>query len=301
MSGRTITAESSGTRAVRDVALRCLQKAAAALASKRVSDDDVHAARRQIKKARAALRLLRTALGERVYHREDSALRSAARPLNALRDDRALLQALQALRRRYRRLRHDAAAARLMDTLAGFLSQAWVQHRAMPGPLARSRRALRQVERRACHWRVGRHGWSRLGPAFIAVYRAGRRAAAAVRASPDDRALHRWRRQVKYLWHALQILRPLQQQSLSVRARQSRQLGDYLGDDHDLALLQRQALALPRPDGAAIAALQRAIVRRRGALQRRAGALGEQVFEPTPRQLAQQMGRQWRSWRERRE
>lgn len=297
MSGRSIIAESSGTRAVHDVALRCLRKAGAALASRQVSDDDVHAARREIKKARAALRLLRTELGESAYHREDAALRAVARPLNALRDDRALLQALQSLRRRYRRRLQDAAAARLTAALAGSLRRARAQHRAMPEPLARSRRRLRLVEHRARRWRVGRHGWSRLGPAFMAVYRAGRRAEAAVRAKPDDRALHRWRRQVKYLGYALQILRPLRQQTLALRARQLRQLGACLGEDHDLALLRQRTLAVAHPDSAAIATLQRAIARRRQALQRRAGALGERAFEPAPLQLARQMNRYWREWR----
>jgi hypothetical protein len=55
-------------------------------AQSRPGDEAVHQVRKDLKKARAALRLLRDAVGEAAYSRENIELRDAARPLSALRD-----------------------------------------------------------------------------------------------------------------------------------------------------------------------------------------------------------------------
>src|SRR5439155_102761 len=47
------------------------------------SDDAVHDARKELKNARAGLRLVRDALGGRVYRREDAGLPDAPRPPTA--------------------------------------------------------------------------------------------------------------------------------------------------------------------------------------------------------------------------
>ena len=58
----------------------------------------VHAARKALKQARAALRLLRPCLDAAVYRRENLALRDAGRALAPLRDARVLLDAADRLR-----------------------------------------------------------------------------------------------------------------------------------------------------------------------------------------------------------
>src|SRR5436190_3926399 len=70
----------------------------------RVSDSGIHEARKALKKARAALRLLRPRLEPAAYRAENALLRDAGRALAPLREARSMLDALAALRRR------DAAA-----------------------------------------------------------------------------------------------------------------------------------------------------------------------------------------------
>lgn len=71
------------------------------LGTQPLSDEHVHAARKSIKKARAGLRLLREALGEDRYQRENAALRDAGRCLAPLRDATSLREALSAFREQY--------------------------------------------------------------------------------------------------------------------------------------------------------------------------------------------------------
>src|SRR5580698_10039159 len=69
-----------------------LDKAAAGLEDPRRSS--IHEIRKKLKRARAALRLLRDCLGEPVYRRENSRLRDAARPLTPVRDAKVLFATL---------------------------------------------------------------------------------------------------------------------------------------------------------------------------------------------------------------
>jgi len=64
-----------GVKGVERVVDREVGKAVDALDNgKPLSDDAVHGARKRLKRARAALRLMRVALGNRVYRRENRAL-----------------------------------------------------------------------------------------------------------------------------------------------------------------------------------------------------------------------------------
>jgi len=74
-------------------ALRCIENAAF------ISDARAHDARKYLKRARAALRLLRANLGDATYHRENRALRDASRAISSLRDAKAQVDTLETLTR----------------------------------------------------------------------------------------------------------------------------------------------------------------------------------------------------------
>jgi hypothetical protein len=291
MSGQNTRADRSATGTVRRAALHHAANAARALASLRPSDVDVHAARKQIKKSRAALRLLRAALGEAPYRREDAALRRAARALNAVRDARVLARTLDALRRHRVGLGKDKAAAAMARMLRRRQLQAQHQLRVLPGLLAGARRTLQQVQQRARRWRVGQLGWSGLEPAFRRIYRAGRRTAHAAKRHPDTLTLHEWRKKVQYLWHALQILKPLQSRAPPKVGGLARRLADYLGQEHDLALLHFAVLAFGRRHGPMSELLPAAIERRRRALRSKAMAAGKRLYAQKSRPMAARVGR----------
>jgi len=150
---------------------------------------------------------------------------------------------------------------------------------------------LQQVQQRARRWRIGRHGWTRLAPGFKRIYRAGRRAAHAAHRRPDTLLLHEWRKQVQYLWHALQILKPLQSRAPHKLVSLARHLADYLGEEHDLALLQSTVLAFGRSHEQLSEPLLAAIDRRRRSLRLKAMASGKRLYAHKPRTMAARVGR----------
>ncbi|HEX4025445.1 MAG TPA: CHAD domain-containing protein [Steroidobacteraceae bacterium] len=316
MTTKRIEPGRSGTRAVYCAARHFARKARQGLAAADLPDAAVHAARKALQRSRAALRLLRPALGERRYRGEDARLRAAAHALNPARDANVLVQALDSLRRADPAVARDAAAARLSHRLHARRRTAQRQLRDARS-LAALRRALRQLGRRTSRWRAGKHGWSVLGPAFEHVYRVGRRRLRAVRDAADDPALHGWRKQVKYLRHALQMLQPMHPRALDSMVRQAHRLSEQLGEVHDLSLLAQQARSLggregqgghdgrdqregrDSREGESAATLLADLERRRARLATRALASGRRLYRSRPRALTRRLGGYWRAWRDR--
>src|SRR5947207_2716692 len=91
--------DEAATVSVRRMARKQITKALKTLggAKQLLEDEDVHDARKRLKKARALLRLLRPALGAPVYRRENGSIRDAARPLTDMRDAKILVETLDKL------------------------------------------------------------------------------------------------------------------------------------------------------------------------------------------------------------
>lgn len=286
-----------GLREVKRILIDWIAQAAAALNNKKVTDTDIHSARKQLKKARAALRLLRDAIGQIAYRRENAALRDTARPLGAARDSRVLIAALDALVGR-----HKAASERLkLDKFRRVLRNE--QRRARQAVtrtlMAKQRTALRAVIKRSERWRLRGDDWAVLGGGLARTYRNGSQEFARAKDSRDTEHLHDWRKQVKYLWHQLQILQPVRPEKIGELAAQCHKLADYLGDDHDLAVLQYKitthAQAFDRKQD--MDALLHLVNRRRVLLQDKAFALGSRLFAHKPRVFTQLLGKYWKAWR----
>jgi CHAD domain-containing protein len=290
-----------GTQGVRRIARAHIGTALEAIETKKLSAEHVHTARKELKKARAALRLLRAAIGDRQYKRENGALRDAARPLSQVRDSAVLLDTLDRLVQRF------GAPARAVpaDALRRALRRERTEMRRsvlQATTLGAQREALRHLHDRVGRWPVGEHGWSIVGAGFARVYAKGRKALAAAERDRTPANLHEWRKQVKYLWHQLQALQPLWPGAIGELADQAHLLADYLGEDHDLSVLRAKVLerkdTVPGP--AARGTLLSLIDRLRTELRDKAMVLGRRLYEEKPSAFAARFGQYWRDWQRRR-
>lgn len=279
----------------RSVLLTQIAAALAKLKGRAVSDSDIHAARKSIKKARATLRLMRAALPDGAFRNANHALRDASGPLNASRDAKILLDALDRLVDR-----GDAVEATPIAAFRRVLvsAQRHARREAMTArtgiPL--SRRILRATHRNATRWPAGTGEWPALREGLQRTYARGRRALAAADARRSAGPLHEWRKQGKYLWHQLQFLQPMGRGAIGKLADRAHRLSDYLGQDHDLAVLREQVLANKAAfqKGKRPRALLVAIDRCRDALQARAFALGARLYDDEPSRFAGRFDRYWR-------
>ncbi len=291
-----------GTHGIRRIARAQMTKALEAFEAKGLTDETVHCARKALKKARATLRLLRGALGNATYVRENLVLRDAARPLSRIRDGKVLLETVDKVVARF----GQAASAVATDELRRALrkERTGVRREVLKDAsgLRAHRDALRKACERAARWSVGEQGWPIVGKGFVRIYDKGRNALATAEKDRTPANLHRWRKQVKYLWHQLQALQPLWPGPIGELADQAHQLSDYLGDDHDLSVLRAKVVEHTSafPNVAARGALLALIDRFRTELRDKAIVLGRRLYQEKPATLEARFAQYWRDWQRRR-
>ena len=199
-------------------------------------EERIHNARKRFKEARAAVRMIRSALGDH-FASENAWFRDAGRDLASLRDADAVLEAAdglvdyasgfhdrRVLRRLRRRLLHAQRRAKKEEL------EARVANTAQQLPIARARISL---------WPALPDDFAVIGEGFRRTFRDGRRACRHAIASPSPEAFHDWRKRVKDHWYHIQILRNVWPEFTRPYRDQMEELSDALGDRHDLDVLRQ--------------------------------------------------------------
>lgn len=260
---------------------RNLAEALNCLANTAKIDARVHAARKAIKRARAALRLMRAALKPAVYERENRALRDAARCLSPLRDAKSLVIVCELLGKSHSMAAGGAATisaldrrlVQRLDAARGAFAESAERRRCALLVKASCRRVLPHAPRRA--------DAAKLLAGLRRIYRSGRRAHACALAERTPAALHEWRKQTKYLHAAAGALCDAGVQPLKRLVQRCADIAQWLGDDHDLDAL-RQEIGRAFPGKSGTGAILSRIDARRRKLQRQALDRGAVVFRKKP-------------------
>jgi hypothetical protein len=251
-----------------------------------LADEAVHSIRKAIKKARAALRLLREGLDESVYREENAALRDAGRYFSPLRDLKSRMDAFDAFRDRHpaqlRQPRYDALSLQLHARLASLRREL-----SQPAKLNGCVRLLRAFRAGVKRWDLSGSRPSVIG-GLRRIHRTGRKTLSHAMREQTPEASHEWRKQVKYLSNALKILDVSDRPRLAKTEERAAKLADRLGDDHDLAELARYVAGDVRValDADARETLAKLIQRQREKLHKRAFALGAKIYKEKPRRFA---------------
>jgi CYTH domain-containing protein/CHAD domain-containing protein len=299
--------------------------------------DAIHGARKDLKKARAALRLVREGLGEKTFKRENRALRDAARTLSASRDAEVKLATLDALvdgdedaPPAATALWREALVAdrdRIVGGESGGTEEAVAAIEAVaaraPGWKLRAdgwkllspgldtayregREAFaalagepdfEAVASRAPGWKLRADGWKLLSPGLDTAYREGREAFAALAGEPDFEAVHELRKRGKDLWYQLRLLRDAWQPVLEPAAEEIHDFTEKLGDHHDLAVLCVDLVGRAEVDAVDRETLRVLIEARQASLLAEARAAGERVYAEKPKAFSRRIRAYWRAWR----
>ena len=145
------------------------------LSGRTVSAEDIHSARKALKKARAWLRLLRTGTSPRKFREHNHLLRDAARPLSEGRDAEILIETLHKLLKRYHEPAQDRRFGRFERALQK--DRRAIQHRLVSSRtgVAASRRILRRSKTALTGLPIKGKDWSVIGTSFKKVYARGRK------------------------------------------------------------------------------------------------------------------------------
>jgi CHAD domain-containing protein len=240
-------------------------------------EETVHEARKDMKKLRALLRLVRGEIGGKVYRRENAFFRDVARELAGVRDADVMLATLADLAERY-------------DADVGPVRQAVEAHRLRVAGGSRGRAAeaatamLQEARARVDEWPLERDGFEAVEDGLRRTYRDGRRGWRAALRDPSSENLHEWRKRVKDLWYHCSILEESWKPVMKALGDEAHELSDRLGDDHDLALLlEFGAEGLEEP-----------IATRRRELQEEAFAYGGRLYVDKPKAFVRRVERWYR-------
>lgn len=302
MSGRAyrLQAGESPAAGVRRIAIGRVEQAAERLREAARVDDPstcIHGARKDLKKLRAVLRLVRRGLGDELYRVEDDRYRCAGRLLSPSRDAEVKLQTLARLDERFPGRIAQAATAAWAEALRG---EREATSAAAPGgrvdAIAAALLLLDRAPARIEAWPLERDSWKLAGPGAVRAYRRGRREMRRAAADPSAASMHRWRKRTKDLWYQLRILHGACQAGLAAAEGFADELAEALGDRHDLDVLDydlrsREPPVRDRP------VLIAAIAARRSELSAAAFELGERLYETKPKAFRHELRRGWKQWR----
>ena len=275
---------------VRDELLGHIETAVNAIRSREPSDKQIHSARKELKRARADLRLLRHTVGQTAYARENAALRDAARPLSGVRDAAVLRETVDTLIKTVR----GGARRRLLLNIRNTLERARREARAELRMLHVVKESVARLIAAAARIR----GWLFEQPHTASVYRGlqrtykqGRTAFMTACAEPTNENFHEWRKQVKYLGQSMEVWKAQDATGVKKLVKRADMLADLLGDDHDLAVFEErlEQLYSPHPIRPAIT---RDIAGRRVDLRKKALKKGRQLFNAKPRSFVRRIAHQ---------
>jgi CHAD domain-containing protein len=253
--------------ALREVLARDVRAAIEKLNAAR--DVDVHAIRKDVKHARAIVRLLRYGLPGVTYQAINHGLRDSARSLSRTRDTEVLIATIAGLEQKYRL----TTLRPLQDALVN--EQRRRNARSAGRQIALAKRRLETLSQIIGQIDIATTNWPAILRAIGETYRRARKNARRAQSEPTSDNLHDWRKQVKYLWHQVRALTPLAPRRLQRMARGLHRLADHLGDHHDLSVLDARLASSTQIAEEDCKDLQALINRRRARLERKAFDLSE--------------------------
>jgi CHAD domain-containing protein len=274
------------TRGRIEDALQCLQDCAQAEA--------IHCARKDIKKVRAVLRLVRTGISRKEFSRLARCLRDAANLLAALREAYVKDRTLLALTRHFKgRLTAGSLRGIRAELRQGFQEE--MKRFAQEKTAATVERKLHRLAKELKHLDVGGKGWKALSPGVKRAYRRGRRAYETVLKDASPENLHEWRKSAKDLWYQVTLLHPVWPEQMEAMADELKTLTEHLGDDHDLFVLEESLGKDSRQQERRI--LHELIVERRRDLRAAAITLGKRLYAAKPSLFCNRLAGYWHAWR----
>jgi CHAD domain-containing protein len=252
----------------------------------------VHGARKDLKKLRTVLRLVKDELPSALYKEEGQRYRDAGRALSAARDATVRLETLELLVEAGGELPVEAIETwrAILDRDREAAANVAADEGAVVELLEAGLTSIRQ-------WPLAGDSWRRIGASVKRTYRRGRRGMRAAERDSSEDNLHSWRKRAKDLWYEFTLLTVAWPHPLEALADEAHRLTELLGDHHDLALL-REDLHERRLGDEETRKLQAVIDQEQERLTAEAFDLGRRLYAEGAKAFAHRLHRYWQVVRE---
>ncbi len=253
-------------------------------------DPSVHEARKCVKRARSALRLIRPAIDAH-FDKENRQLQQVGRQLSELRDAQALIEALASLEEEQTRDKPDAKQE--FKRAHGSLI---TRKQKLTAP-SHIRRLLRNAVRtlQASSENLDRLSLAALDfpsvvQSFQTSFRRGRKAFSQAYRDPRTEKFHQFRKRAKDLRYQLALFSELWPGVFESYSESAKDLEQYLGEDHNLAVLSG-VLKSSSP------VLQKLIGKQQSKLREKARPLSARLYSEKPKTWTARLETSWGAWR----
>ncbi len=205
----------------------------------------VHGARKAIKRIRALLRIVRPALSEDDFVRENARFRDIAQALSATRDRHVMLQTLALLDDCYD---HNAGVviATIYSQVAAELLAGSPASTATSADYSDILSRLEAGRTAISALRLTCDGFDPVGEGLERCYRKGRKRFGSILAEPNNEAMHEWRKSVQLHWRHMALLRSAWPEVCGDRIAAAKELSRGLGLYNDLSVLDDYIATLPK-------------------------------------------------------
>jgi len=265
-----------------------IDKAIDELAGGEVGDrhEAVHNARKRLKKIRAVLRMVRDEMG-RAYTDENTLFRDTARRLSSVRDAEAMIETFDLLVEEFGDQIEQAVIGSMRDALIKRRDEVAEEDVGLDDRIEQVVEELRNARRRVGEWKLDHDGFRAVRPGVTRTYRRARKAMDAAYDELTAEAFHEWRKRVKYHRYHTRLLRNVWSKPFKVRRKSLKELSEYLGDEHDLAVFstmlkdESERFSSERDVDVVLDLADR----RRAELRAKARPLGLKLFAEKPKRL----------------
>lgn len=276
-----------------DDALQALRKTARA-----ERDASIHCARKDIKKIRGLLKLLRPELGGS-YKKENATLRDAGRGLSALRDGSAVLQSIDCIAEKYK---HELRPHGLEQVRAALEreKQALEEQLHPDAVMRKAAQGLKGLRRRVPKWPLSTESFKAVEPGLRKIYRDGRRAMRDALVDQTPESYHEWRKRAKDHWYHVRLLEKVWPEGMQAREKSLHDLERWLGDDHNLYVVRCELQKDPERFGGEeeVSFFLALAEREQAELRQKAIDEGRRLYQQKPREFAAHLKGLWEVWRE---
>lgn len=236
-----------------------------------VDGDRAHRIHLGCKRVRSYLRLLRGALGEKRFKRENRFFRDLGRPFGAVRNVEVAQATVDKL------VKDQPFLDEFQIDVLRRVAEVEVPLDETGTGLGAVMAAISEAQARFLATAKGK---VRLKREVKDLYRLGRRLSRHAGRDRTAEGLHEWRKQVKYLRFALAAMEETGPEDADWRKR-LKKLAKVLGHHHDLSLLQDRVTVA----GVTVVEILEVLERQEVALADRAGDLGRELFGRKPREF----------------
>jgi CHAD domain-containing protein len=258
----------------------------------------IHEVRKHCKKIRGVLRLVRPAF-EETYQFENLWFRDTAKGIAELRDADAIIETYDELLDKFSDQIDRRAFASMRRALNLRRKKIFDDNGDLNQKLKKIRVRLDKASERVQDWHLKLREFPGIEGGLVATYRRARKTMVGAYDDPTAENFHEWRKQAKYHDFHMRLLRELWKPVMCSLLKETDELSDLLGDDHNLDVLYKTLLKSPKKYGKKrdIQVLLGLIDRRSAELRAGANTIGARIFAEKPGTFGDRFGGYWEAWK----